>query len=161
MTSKNVENVTLYKIELYDFSISPIKMCRLNRSYGYPDHKTTKDIEINTNDGKKYKFKVSASVNFNCQDEAEVVNFKLRVNHSKGGWIKILNFTEKRMQMHLNKSIFAKCGWSDECEVTDDHVDFKDVHKTRFSVAVKNDLGYYPYAVGCMPIPRTLKPTRL
>ena len=48
--------------------------------------------------------------------------------------------------MHLNKSIFAKCGWSDECEVTDGHVDFKDLHKTRFSVDVKNDLGYYPYA---------------
>ena len=120
-------------------------MCRNNRSYGYPDDKATKEIEINTNDGKKYIFKVSASVNFSCQPEAEVMSFKLRVNHTEGGWIKISKYTGKRMEMHLNKSIFAKCGWSNDREVTDDHVDFKDLHKTRFSLDVEGPRGH-PYA---------------
>ena len=122
-------------------------MCRKSRSHGYPDEKATKEIEINTNDGRKYNFKVSASVNFNCKAEAEVMSFKLRVNHSDGGWIKISKYTGKNMQVYLNKSIFEKYVWSNDRKVTNDHVDFKDLHKTRFSVDFEDSYAKVPIKI--------------
>ena len=105
-------------------------MYRVNRMYGYFVAKCTKEIKIN---GKKCK--VFASVKFNSRGEAKVLSFKLRVNYSQGGWIKISKFTGKSLEMYQNKSIFEKCGLFDKehREVTDE-VEFKDLHRTKFIV---------------------------
>ena len=105
-------------------------MYRVNRKYGYCEAKCTKEIKINNK-----KLKVSVSVNFNSRGEAKVLSFKIRVNYSQGGWMKISKFTGKRMEMYQYKSIFETCGLTIEehREVTDE-VKFKDLHKTKFIV---------------------------